>query len=384
MPQVIARAQRSTAKLAYVINRGKKVEKEINWVVGPIELANMVASIANATPGSYSVNLMPHQFYPDVFDYTGPSRSMPWSIRMIAEAWKFGKLSAQARGFVYVGAVGYLRGQSDAREFEFSFLKKRGRGLCCIFTGNDIRSVTVMSEQERKLGIPNVATYLPALSPIFASAGYDLERRRTAEVAERYADVIFSSRNDQAGYLRRETLPFLYFFPEKQIADSRDKFQNIERLVVLHAPSSPIIKGTQLVRAAVAALQEEGLDFEYLELSGVPHGEVTAALQRAHIVLNQFYAYMPGVFGIEAMAAGTVMLTSADEGLEPDLPINSNSAWIVTHHHQVTDHLRQALAMTGTELHAQALVAQQWVRDNATDVVSGRTFRKILETVSGD
>ena len=117
------------------------------------------------------------------------------------------------------------------------------------------------------------------------------------------------------------------------------KFDEIVRPVLVHAPSSPIIKGTQLVRAAVALLREEGFDFEYVELTGVPHEEVASQLQRAHIVLNQFFAYVPGMFGIEAMAAGAVVLQSADESLESDLPAGSNAAWVVTPSHLSLIHL---------------------------------------------
>lgn len=376
---LMVRGQRIAAALAYRRHRGNSAPREVSWVVGPEEVANMVTSIAAAIPGSFSVSLQQHPFYPQPFDYQGTPANRSWTLRMLAEAWMFGKLAAWAEGFIYVGPIGFLRGQSDAREFEFAFLKQRGIGICCIFTGSDIRSIPVMAEFERRTGLPNIATYLPALSPVFGSDAYDALRRQLAASADRHADVIFNAAVDQAGYLTRPTLPFRYFYPDEQMVDPREKFERPGRLVVLHAPSSPVIKGTQLVRAAVAVLQEEGVDFEYVELTGVPHAEVQEALAGAHVVLNEFFAFMPGVFGVEAMAAGAVLITSADERIETDLPAGSNEAWLVTRHHEVVERLRQALATPRAELLAQAEAGQAWVRQHATAEASGRVIREALQ-----
>ncbi len=300
---------------------------------------------------------------------------------MIAEAWLFGRLASLSQGFIYLGQGGFLRSLQDAREFEFAFLKARGKGLCCYFTGNDIRSIPKMAEQEVRLGIPNIATYLTAVSPIFLSKEYDLLRMRIAESADKYADVIFTAAQDQEGYLTRETRPFRYFFPDDEIVEPGSRFDSSEPLVVLHAPSSPIIKGTQLVRAAVTALRREGFEFEYIELSGVSHARVKRELRRAHIVLNEFFSYMPGVFGVEAMATGAVLVTSADERIETDLPVSSNEAWVATSHFEVTQHLRQLLLASRSELRMQAERGQLWVRTHATASVSGRVIRRELDAV---
>lgn len=117
-----------------------------------------------------------------------------------------------------------------------------------------------------------------------------------------------------------------------------------------------------------------------VELIGVPHAEVKHALERAHIVLNEFYAYVPGVFGVEAMAAGAVLLTSADEQIETDLPEGSNQAWIVTRHFEVTERLRGVLSSSPQELLAKAEAGQSWVRAHATSEASGRVIRSALRS----
>lgn len=374
--------QRVIAGLSYRVHARRPKTAEISWVVGPEEIASMLSSIAHALPNSYSVCLVPHAFYSGPYDYTPKPRLGGWPAQKLREAWEFGRLAALAEGFIYVGGNGFLATQNDARAFEFEFLKRRGLRVICYFTGSDIRSLRVIAEVEKKVGLPNGASYLPTLSPVFASDSYDEARRALARTADEHADLIFTAAVDQAGYLTRETEPFMYFFDEVQIIDSLAKFDDLARLVVVHAASSPIPKGTQLVRAAVAAMRAEGFDFEYVELLGAPHEEVKRQLSRSHIVLNQFYAYVLGVFGVEALAAGAVVLSSADEYIETDLPEGSNEAWIVTYHYQVTEHLRQALQLSGAELREQAERGQRWVREHATAEVSGRRLRRAVELLS--
>jgi hypothetical protein len=382
MKKIQARAvrqlQKKVAEFAYR-RQVRSNQRTISWVVGPDDIANLIPNITSVIPNSFSVSLSKHSFYQTPYDYEGAFRFRWWAAQMLAEAYAFGRLAASANGFIYLGAGGFLRAQNDAREFEFRFLKRRGIGVCCFFTGSDIRSIRVMAALEVKLGLPNIATYMPAINSDFASDEYDAARKRLAETADKYADPIFNARIDQASYLTRETLPFIYFHPNDDLFDLSQKFENPNRLIVVHAPSSPIIKGTQLVRAAVSALQSEGFDFEYVELSNVPHSRVKHELRRAHIVLNEFYSFMPGVLGVEAMAAGAILLTSADETIETDLPKGSNSAWVVTPHHKVIEHLRETIASSPQNLCIQAEAGQRWVRENATAEVSGRILRSALD-----
>lgn len=250
-----------------------------------------------------------------------------------------------------------------------------------IFNGSDVRSMTLMQEHQRETGLANIATYLGQVSPVFLSSEYEKEKLEIARSASDFADEIFTMRVDQSTYLERETQPYQYFLPDEQILANLDKFDNLDEPVIVHAPSSPIIKGTQLVRAAVELLKGEGYEFEYIELSGVAHEEVRSVLERAHLVLNQFYAHAPGVFGVEAMAAGCVVLMSADEYVEPDLPLGSNGAWVVTKHWQVYNHLRKLLDQPD-QLRSQAEAAQDWVRLHAATSVAGPRFRKVLDRLT--
>lgn len=80
-------------------------------------------------------------------------------------------------------------------------------------------------------------------------------------------------------------------------------------VVVLHSPSSPEVKGTALIRAAVQRLLDEGIDLEYREISGVENDQVLAAITEADVVVDQCYSDTPlAMFATEAAAVGRAVI----------------------------------------------------------------------------
>lgn len=77
--------------------------------------------------------------------------------------------------------------------------------------------------------------------------------------------------------------------------------------LVVHAPSSPIVKGTHAIEPIVKRLVNEGL-IRYERLTGVPADEVPAFFARADIVLDQFRLGDYGVAACEALASGRLVI----------------------------------------------------------------------------
>jgi glycosyltransferase involved in cell wall biosynthesis len=76
----------------------------------------------------------------------------------------------------------------------------------------------------------------------------------------------------------------------------------VARPVVLHAPSNPLVKGTEAVRRSVHELQAEGIDFEYVEIHGMTHTQAHEQYKRADLVIDQLCIGAHGVFALEAMS----------------------------------------------------------------------------------
>ena len=120
--------------------------------------------------------------------------------------------------------------------------------------------------------------------------------------------------------------------------------------------------------------------FDYRELIGVPHEEVLAQLRSSQIVANQFYAFVPGVFGIEALASRTAVLMSADPALEPAIAPGAEGAWLVTTSTEVYTNLKRLLDEPETvrELAAQGY---DWALATASASASGRILTALLASV---
>jgi glycosyltransferase involved in cell wall biosynthesis len=77
---------------------------------------------------------------------------------------------------------------------------------------------------------------------------------------------------------------------------------------IVHAPTSPQLKGTKYVIDAVEALGKIH-DIDFLLLENLKHDEVLRALARADIAVDQLLGDTYGVFAIEAMAYQLPVIT---------------------------------------------------------------------------
>ena len=346
----------------------------------------MVASISKALPGSFSVSFRKHPFYDFNYSFQLPSilgpRTGAW-LSILLGPFLLGFLASRALGIVYVGEQGFLLRTENGRHMEFEWVKNKRLAIVCFFTGSDIRSLWLMKEFEKLTNLSTLGGRMLATYPEFDNEDYDREQRMRASVADRFADLIYNSKVDQMSYLESDTLPTSYFYPDEGFRFLPEKFfaENLWRVV--HAPSNPSLKGTEYVREAVSRLKDEGYSFEYVELIDVPHDEVLLELARAQIVLNEFFAFVPGVFGIEALANTCALITSADATVETDLPADSNSAWLPTKHNQIVDHLRLLLDNRAFAS-AQAIRGYEWALEWASQSKSGaRLQRQLTELADG-
>lgn len=377
--------QRAALVLSFHANRlrRKRLQRNpISWVVGPDECASMVRQISQSIPDSYSVNFTQEFVYNYPYDFrfrTRPGSRWRWLERKLVGPWLLGRLMNQAKGFIYVGPTGFLLSDEDYREFEFAFLAKKGVPIVCYWCGSDIRSTKLMHELERQTGMPNISTYIGERGAIYESDAWDDEKRGLAAVASRYATAMFSNTVDHLSYLTKGTEPFLYFLPDAPLSNP-DKFDDLSTIVIVHATTAPSIKGTPLVRAAVAQLRIEGYEFEYVELIGVPNAVVKQEIGRAHIAMNQFYGFSPAVFGVEALMAGCVVMMSSDETVETDLPKGTNECWVVTKHFQVYSNLKRLLD-DPSQLEPISRKGRAWAEKYAGKASAGAMLHRTLDAV---
>ena len=336
----------------------------------------MASQIGRAIPGSFTVIDEKHPFYEVDADLViAPHSSRirkirQWFFRPAVLGWAL----ARARGVVYVGPEGFLDHTTDEREWEIRFIRGRGKHAVLVFTGSDIRSPALMTAFAEEQGVENIGSIQAQEGGLFTTSHYELVRQRRARVADECASAVFTARVDQLSYLTGPTHAFPYLYPDSKFHEDFSRYEAPERIVVVHAPSKPVIKGTEFVRAAMAEICLEYPAVEYRELIGVSNDEVIASLQDAHVALNQFHAYMPGVFGLEAMANGCVM--------ETDLA-DAEGAWVVARPDTLTQTLRTVLAAP-EGLRAQAERGYAWTLGHASASATGERLMRILDGLDKD
>jgi len=104
-------------------------------------------------------------------------------------------------------------------------------------------------------------------------------------------------------------------------------------LIILHAPTNRIIKGTKYLIEAVSKLKKEGYPVKLKLLEDVKHDQMKEFCQDADIVIDQLLVGWYGGFAVETMALGKPVICYLNEDLfyvvpwAEDIPIvNANLA----------------------------------------------------------
>ena len=351
------------------------------WAVGPAEVAGVARSIGRVLPSSQLFIMADHAFYStkEMNQLQAlASKLIPIELyRFFVGPFYLARISTHFSGAVYIGSRGYLVSSTDQREREFRFLKKHGRKIICVLTGSDIRSVKSMLLDSEQSGSENIANYIALVAPSLATEDHEMVIRHRCAAINTYADLVFTSPFDQKSFLRKDSRVFTPFLESKFFSEGEEKFQQLEDIVIFHSPSSPVIKGTQLVRSAISRLRNEGHQFRYIELLGVKNTVVMEALRVAHIAVNEFYAYVPGVFGVEALANKCVLVTRASHAHDPSIPGTPERAWVPTEPYKVYETLLRLL----TERESLLGIAREgynWATEHAHEESAGREFAAVV------
>lgn len=154
-----------------------------------------------------------------------------------------------------------------------------------------------------------------------------------------------------------------------------------DRVRLLHSPSNPGVKGTELLRSIVAALQERGLPVDLVEISGRPNAEVRQALLACDLVLDQAYSDQPlAGFAAEAAAEGVGAVVGSHAAGDAGAPLPPGwphpTAFVPPTELAATVERLVVDATARRELGAQA---QAFVRDRwAPGAVAGRFLQLAL------
>ncbi len=222
--------------------------------------------------------------------------------RMARAVLKLGLLS---RALLTCDAFIFAGGETFFRRLDPMLLRALRKRVIVVFLGSDHRPPYLNGRWVRAMGDRELPGLLDEIR-------FVADRVRTAE---QYANSIVAS-GASAQFHQR---PFVQFIAigiptavlPTEVGDTAVRLFTGSGIRVLHAPSDPISKGTDLIRAAVSAVRDLGYDIDYAELVRRPHADVLAALRECDLVVDEMYSDTPmAVFSAEAAFFGKPTLVT--------------------------------------------------------------------------
>jgi hypothetical protein len=185
----------------------------------------------------------------------------------------------------------------------YPILKRFGKKIITAFWGSDVRYWYAFAEEMRALGVES------EVHPFFQyarerSGGSLMDKQRTIRVAETYSDLIISQ--PDCGQL--QTRPYMRCNIPLDLSQYRFHVPGRERPLILHAPSVPEAKGTEIILQTIDELKAEGLSFDFEKIENMPNNELRELLSRSDIVVDELFSATVAALSAEAMATGNVVL----------------------------------------------------------------------------
>lgn len=185
----------------------------------------------------------------------------------------------------------------------YPILKLLGKKIITPFWGSDIRYWYAFAEEMRSFGVQE------EMSPFLEyarsrSGGSYWDKQRTVRVAEKYSDLIITQ--PDTGQLL--TQPYMRANVPLDLSQYKFNVPGRIRPLILHAPSVPEAKGTDIVLNVIKELKEEGLEFEFRLIEKMQNKELRDLLADSDIVVDELYAATVAGLSAEAMAAGNAVL----------------------------------------------------------------------------
>ena len=185
----------------------------------------------------------------------------------------------------------------------YPILKLLGKKIITAFWGSDVRYWYAFAQEMKQLGAED------EVRPFFEyartrSGGSYWDKTRTIKTAEKYSDFIIS----QPDCAQLQTQPYMRCNLPIDLSQFEFKIHGREKPLILHAPSVPEAKGTDIVMKVIDELKAEGLQFDFRLIQNMPNSELRALLSESDIVVDELYAATVGGLSAEAMASGNAVL----------------------------------------------------------------------------
>lgn len=307
-----------------------------------------------------------NRFYAETYDY--PLEVLPHELRRvlrspllvttISRLWRkfmpewYRRAELACKRRVLRGAELYINVWADIPGIGelFEYLRSQRTRIASLMMGSDVRDYDLFKEQ---YGVTRWQF------PQEYHSRATKEKQQLIRVHERHADAIFSV-PDQMGLAFRS---YHHLQVPLQLGRLRYHIPGRDIPRVLHAPSVPHVKGTDVIEDALKTLREEGVAFEFMSVRNVPHANVLELLTDIDVVVDELVCHGPGWLSFEAMASGCAVATRY---LASSPPCFTPPVWSIDEH-TIVERLR--ILLTDRELRVRlAKQGRRYVEKN-NDIV---------------
>jgi hypothetical protein len=185
----------------------------------------------------------------------------------------------------------------------YPILKRIGKKIITAYWGSDIRYWYAFDQEMTYLGVRD--EIVPFVEYVRSrSGGSYWDKLRTIRVAEKYSDLILS----QPDCAQLQVRPYMRANLPLDLSKYKFNIPNRAKPVILHAPSIPEAKGTDVVLRVIQELRDEQLQFDFRLIEKMPNVELRNLLTDSDIVIDELYSATIGGLSAEAMATGNVVL----------------------------------------------------------------------------
>ncbi|MCC3355673.1 glycosyltransferase [Bacillus sp. REN16] len=150
-----------------------------------------------------------------------------------------------------------------------------------------------------------------------------------------------------------------------------------KRVLIVHAPTSPEIKGTHYILKAIESLKDH-YNFEFRLVKGLSHEEAMRIYQEADLIIDQLHIGSYGLFAVEAMAMGKPVICWISDFMKDHYP--SDLPIIIANPDTIKDTIENALKNIDM-LQGIGLKGRQYVETNHDMVKNSQKVLSLYQSL---
>jgi hypothetical protein len=150
---------------------------------------------------------------------------------------------------------------------------------------------------------------------------------------------------------------------------------------ILHAPSDPILKGSDKIRGAIELLRQKGYKIDYAEMTMVSHARVLEEISKCDFIVDQAYADTPmATFATEAAWLGKPAVVGSyyADHIHDDIPLGFIPPSLFCHPDCMADTIEKLVSDAGYRGHL-GRIAMQYVRKNCDVKAVAHKYLMMIE-----